>query len=143
MSKLTKVQRQVLEQLRKAAAFERACFNNGSGEATMIRTDQIKERTRIYRDTWIIGRIDSLLEGREREWASPYPMRPLPDKNSAAHRHAAELYAFVRKCGAFTDIAATTHLAKTGSYSCFDSPGIVQEARELLDKVHGNTGEKA
>lgn len=67
MSKLTKRQRKVLEQLREAATFERASFDSVHGPQT-IRTDQIAERTRLYRESWIIARIDSLLRGTEREW---------------------------------------------------------------------------
>lgn len=66
-ARLTKMQRILLLQLREAATFKNASFNSVHGPE-MIRTDQIKERTRLYRDTWIIGRIDALLEGTEREW---------------------------------------------------------------------------
>lgn len=67
MSKLTKSQRKVLEDALKAATFEKADFFNMGGP-NFISTADIKEHTRVYRQTWIIARIEAVLEGREREW---------------------------------------------------------------------------
>lgn len=61
---MTKAELKALKKLRKRANFETAGFGN-CAEALPIQvrdvTEFIKERTRVYRDSWVLPIIDALI----------------------------------------------------------------------------------
>lgn len=50
-----------LKKLRKAATFENASFGHGDDGIDQI----CKEKTRLYRETWVLPLIDELIEYHE------------------------------------------------------------------------------
>lgn len=73
VSKLTKQQRALIERALKAATFENALFYNIVKQGPFPKCEAevtmwIQERTRLYRESWIIARLQAILDGTENEW---------------------------------------------------------------------------